>query len=92
MNRASPLVEIMGRLDALDVDEAARRAFRGLVLEIGARHGIQSIQHSEQIAFIRRLLALQVSRPTIRDRTIALYDVSRRQAYRLIHEALKARQ
>jgi hypothetical protein len=92
VNKACALADIIDQLDGLDVDECARIAFRSMVLEVGARHGIPSIQHTEQIVFIRRLLALQVSRPTIRDRTIALYGVSRRQAYRLIHEALEARQ
>lgn len=89
MNRGSSLVEIIGRLDALDVDEAARQAFRGLVVAIGAQHGIKGIERMEQLGYVRRLLALRVSRPTIRDRLTARYPVSRRQAYRLIDEALQ---
>jgi hypothetical protein len=41
------------------------------------------------LAYIRRLLALRVSRPTIRARLMALYSISRSQAYRLIGEALQ---
>lgn len=89
MNRASPLVEIIGRLEALDVDEVARQAFLGLVLAIGTQHGVKGIERIEQLGYVRRLLALRVSRPTIRDRVRARYPVSRRQAYRLIDEALQ---
>jgi hypothetical protein len=86
--RSAPLIEIISRLEGLDVDDGARTAFRAMVLEVSARHGVQGIERAEQIAFVRRLLALRVSRPTIRDRLMALYGVSRRQAYRLIHDEL----
>lgn len=86
--RSAPILDIMAPLDVLDIDEDARRAVFNLVREVGTQHSIQGIEHVEQIAFVRKLLVLRVSRPTIRDRLIALYGVSRRQAYRLIHEAL----
>lgn len=89
MNRTSPLVEIIGRLEALDVDEAARQVFRGLVLAVGAQHGIKGIERMEQLGYVCRLLDLRVSRPTIRDRLTARYPISRRQAYRLIDDALQ---
>ena len=87
--RSTPFTDIMARLDALAVDDEARRAFRRLVLEVGAQHGISGLERDEQLAYIRRLLSLRVSRPTIRDRLMALYSVSRRQAYRLIDEAMQ---
>jgi len=90
--RSAPILDIMTRLEGLDIDEDARRAVLNLVREVGTQHGIQGIEHADQIAFVRRLLALRVSRPTIRDRLIALHGVSRRQAYRLIHDALEAGQ
>lgn len=81
-------MEIIGRLEGLDVDDGARQAFRNLLLEVGTDHGISGLERWQQVAFTRRLLALRVSRPTIRDRLMALYGISRRQAYRLIDEAL----
>lgn len=86
--RSAPILDIMARLDGLDIDEGAREAFRNLVLEVGVQHGVTGIDRSEQLAFIRQLLSLRVSRPTIRDRLKARYDISTRQAYRLIEEAL----
>jgi hypothetical protein len=86
--RSAPLIEIISRLEGLDVDDGARAMFRTMVLEVSAQHGLTGFDRGEQLAHIRRLLALHVSRPTIRDRLIAHYGVSRRQAYRLIGEAL----
>jgi hypothetical protein len=85
--RASPILEIMARLDNLDVDETARRALRTMVREVCTDHGIV-IDRYERAAFVRRLIAARVSRPTIRDRLIAMYGVSRRQAYLLIADGL----
>lgn len=87
--RSAPFLEIIDRLEGLDVDDGARRAFRRLLLEIGTQHGISGLERDEQLAYVRRLLALRVSRPTIRDRLMALYSISRSQAYRLIGEALQ---
>jgi hypothetical protein len=89
VNKGCALADIIGQLDCLDVDERARTAFRGLVVAIGMQHGVKGIERIEQLAYVRRLLALRVSRPTIRDRVTARYPVSRRQAYRLIDEALQ---
>lgn len=86
--RSAPLIEIISRLEGLDVDDGARATFRSMVLEVSAQHGLTGFDRDEQLAYARRLLALRVSRPTIRDRLIALYGISRRQAYRLIGEAL----
>jgi hypothetical protein len=87
--RSHPFLEIIDRLEGLDVDDGARQAFRRLLIEIGTQHGISGLERDEQLAYVRRLLALRVSRPTIRDRLIAIYGISRRQAYRLIDEGLK---
>lgn len=85
---ASALLEIIGQLERLDVDDDARTAFRSLIVAFGTQHGFRSIERREQMAFVRHLLALKVSRPTIRDRIMARYGISTRQAYRLIGEAL----
>jgi hypothetical protein len=82
------ILEIMSRLEGLAIDETARQVVRSLVVEVGTQYGVRGIGRDEQLAYIRRLLALRVSRSTIRDRLMALYDVSRSQAYRLIDEAL----
>lgn len=87
--QSNPLIDIISQLDGLEVDEGARQAFRGLVLAIGTQHGIRGIERMEQLGHVRRLLALRVSRPTIRDRLMARYPISRRQAYRLIDDALQ---
>jgi hypothetical protein len=83
------IVEIMSRLDGLEIDEQARQAVRNLVVEIGIAHGIKEIERCEQLSFIRRMLAARISRQTIRDRLMARYPISRRQAYRLLGEGLQ---
>lgn len=85
------ILEVMHAIDTLDVDEHARNAFRRLVTKVGTEHGIKAIQRNEQLVYIRRLLALQVSRPTIRDRITVRYSISPRQAYRVIEDAMKLR-
>jgi hypothetical protein len=87
--RSAPFLEIIDRLESLNVDDGARQTFHRLLLEIGARHGINGLVRYEQMVFVRKLLALRVSRPTIRDRLMALYGISKRQAYRLIDEGLQ---
>ena len=87
--RSAPFLEIIDCLDGLNVDDGARQAFRRLLLEVGNRHGISGLEHDEQLTYVRGLLALRVSRPTIRDRLIALYGISKSQAYRLIDEAMR---
>lgn len=87
--RSQPILDILDQINDLDVEDGARCIFKRLVLEVSAAHGINGVDRGEQIAFARRLLDMRVSRPTIRDRLIALYSVSRRQAYRLIEDALK---
>jgi hypothetical protein len=83
------LLEIMSRLEGLAIDDTARQVVRNLVVEVGTQYGVRGIGHDDQLAYIQRLLALRVSRSTIRDRLMALYGVSRRHAYRLIDEALQ---
>lgn len=87
--RSAPFLEIIDRLECLNVDDGARLAFHQLLLEIGTRHGIGGLERRKQLVFVRKLLALRVSRPTIRARLMALYGISRSQAYRLIGEALQ---
>jgi hypothetical protein len=83
------LMEIMEGIGTLDVDPIAKREFGNLVRGIGAAHGCVQIVRTERIMFARELLARKVSRPTVRDRLIASFGVSRPQAYLIIKSALR---
>jgi hypothetical protein len=83
------LLEIMAGVEALDADPGAKQKFRWLVQCVGAANGLQWIDRKERVDFARRLLDSRVSRPTIRDRLIATFEVSRPQAYRIIEAALE---
>jgi hypothetical protein len=80
--------EVLGGIDTIQADDQAKQAFRMLVLAIGQSHGAVNLNHPERVDFARRLIALKTSRPTVRDRLIARYGISRRQAYRIIQAAL----
>lgn len=86
------ILEILRGVDALDTDAAAKRQFRQLISGVVASHGFTWVKRENQIAFARELLVCRVSRPTIRDRLIATFDVSRTQAYRIIGDALQLSQ
>lgn len=86
--QVTALREILEGVDQLDVDDQAKQAFRLLVVAIGSTYGAAKLNHPERVTFARRLLSLRISRPSIRDRLIARYGVSRRQAYRIIDAAL----
>lgn len=81
--------EILRRLERIDADEAAKRQFRQLVEMVAVAHGIRSIERAERIDFARRLHELRTSRATIRDRLIARYGISSRQAYRIISQSIQ---
>lgn len=86
--RSEPVLDILEQMGALDVDDRAKALFRRLVVDISLAHGISKVDRTQRVAYARRLLDARVSRATIRDRIMARYAVSRRQAYRLIDEAL----
>lgn len=81
--------EILAAVDGIDADPVTKRKFRELVRQVGGAHGLQWIGREDRITFVSGLLARRVSRATIRDRLIALYGVSRGQAYRIIGSAMK---
>ena len=87
--QSTALVEIMEGIERLDVDLGAKREFSNLVRGIGLAHGCSEIQRQDRTAFARALLVRRVSRPTVRDRLIATFGVSRPQAYRIISTALQ---
>lgn len=86
--KAIVIKEIIEGVDGLDADEEAKQQFIQLVSRISGAHGAQAAALAARISFTRRLLALKVSRATVRERLMALYGVSRRQAYRDIDSAL----
>ncbi|KQV50057.1 hypothetical protein [Massilia sp. Root335] len=83
------LVEILEGVEAIDVDEGAKDKFRQLVGAVANTHGYDWIERASRIDFARGLLRMRVSRPEVRDRLIALYGISRPQAYRIISHALQ---
>lgn len=86
------ILEIMAAVDLLDAEPAIKHKFCELVRQVGAAHGQAWVKREERLAFAGELLRRRVSRPTVRDRLIALYGVSRGQAYRIIEAALKLSQ
>ena len=89
---STAILKIMQGVDALDADPAAKQKFRHLVRTIGVAYGFAWVEREDRVAFASALLARKVSRPTIRDRLIATYGVSRPQAYRIIGTALQLSQ
>lgn len=81
--------EIIDGVEAMDLDPAARRQFRQLVRTIGAAHGFAWMEREQRTEFARELLARKVSRPTVRDRLMAHFNISKTQAYRVIERALQ---
>lgn len=90
--RTSVFAEILSGVDGLSLDESAKRAVKAVVQNIGRQHGIKVVDQFDRIEFAQQLMATKISRPTIRDRLMARYDLSRRQAYRVIHSALAEKQ
>lgn len=86
--RASALLEILAGIDRMDADDTIKRQVKQIVSSVGFAHGVKNVQHDERVNFARQLLAQRVSRPTIRDRLMARYCISKRQSYRIIDDAL----
>jgi hypothetical protein len=85
---ATVLRDIITGAGALDTPESAKAQFKRLVRHIGAMHGIGGMARDEQVDYARRLLRAGVSRPTARDRLMALFAISRSQAYKVMHDSL----
>jgi site-specific recombinase XerD len=86
---AGVLQEIMQEVDASNIDPLAKQQFRQLVRTIGAAHGLAWMEREQRTEFARELLARKVSRPTVRDRLMAHFSISKTQAYRVIEQALQ---
>jgi len=83
------LLEILEGVEAIDVDVVAKAKFRQLVGAVANTHGYGWIERANRIDFARGLLRMHVPRPDVRDRLVALYGISRPQAYRIISHALQ---
>jgi hypothetical protein len=86
--RSLVLHDIIARTDALDAPIAAKEQFKRLVRHLGAEHGAGGMAHAEHVDYARRLLQARTSRATIRDRLMALFSISRSQAYKVIQDSL----
>ena len=86
--RAAILNEIIEAAALLDAEPAVVRQFQRMVRRIGAHHSVVGMAHAEQLDFAVRLLSAGVSRPTVRERLMAINGISRSQAYIVINEAL----
>lgn len=85
---ATILQEIITATSKLDLPPQARDQFKQIVMQAGIAHGLRELVQASRVDHARRLVHAGISRPTIRDRLMALYGLSRRQAYRLIDAAL----
>lgn len=86
---AVAIQEIFEGVDVIDVDADAKQKFRQLVGAVAATHGYGWIERTERISLARDLMRARVARPVVRDRLMALYGISRPQAYRVISYALQ---
>ena len=85
---ATVLDDIIKGADALDASDSARAQFKRLVRHIGSMHRVSGMAHAEHVDYARRLLLARTSRATIRDRLMALFEISRSQAYNVIQAAI----
>lgn len=92
MRTAAAFRQILADLDCIDADQSVLQQVRDIVRKVGADHGVALIDKTERVHFARRLLDLKVSRPTIRERLKARYDIGKSEAYRVIDEALQLSQ
>lgn len=86
--RSTAIKEIVDGIDSISVDDSVKRQVKQVVYRVAVFHGVVSIVNADRLEFVRHLLAMKVSSPTIRDRLMARYSLSRRQAYRIIEAAL----
>lgn len=85
--RSAVLREIFQAIDALQVDEPAKAAFRKLICQTGEREGVKGLENVDRVQYARELLGKSCSKTTVMERLKARYGVSRGTAYRHIREA-----
>lgn len=89
---ATLLYSIINSVDAIVPDEATRQALKTMIRQAGQAYGFSMADRGERVIYACRLLDLRVSRPTIRERLMGTFDISRSEAYRVIGQALKLSQ
>jgi hypothetical protein len=89
--RVSSIRQLFKDIDHLPVDDSARRIFKQLLAERARQEGITGLDREGRVAFAQSLLFMRMSKPTVRDRLMAHYGISSRQAERVINDALKLR-
>lgn len=75
--------ELMPFLDEIGLTQDQKDKF--------AAFAKRATMKDERVAFAVNLLHLQATRSEIRERLMSLYELSRRQAYRIISDALEVR-
>ena len=86
---ASLFKDLMTGIDGLDLNDNAKEVFRAFLRGVRVAHGEgDSIEREERQAFAADLLVKRIPRCEIRDRLETQFHLSRRQAYRVIEEAL----
>lgn len=86
--RSKLITDILAGISHLNMDDSAKREVKDFVRSIGLNYGIRAVDLADRVAYAQKLLAQHVSRATVRDRLMACYEISRRQAYRIIDTAL----
>lgn len=81
--------KLLADLAGMNAPEEAKRQFEDLIRRSAALDGVASLERQERVQFARHLLDLKESRPVIRDRIMARYEVGRSQAYQVIDQALQ---
>ena len=82
------LIELLRMIDDMNIGEEAKGQVKQAVHRVGAQHGAKMLIRQERRDFARRLLDLREDRALICSRIKARFDVSERQAYRDIEQAL----
>lgn len=87
--RKSAYQQMLDGLSGITAPEDAKRQFEELIRRSAALNGVASLDRQERVQFARHLLDQQASRPVIRDRLMAKYELGRSQAYEVIDQALQ---
>jgi len=83
------LRRISQEIESLEVDDQVRRRFRQLFKDACLAHGVTGVDRDDRVFYARKLIDARISRATARERLMARFEISRRQSYRILNEALK---
>jgi AraC-like DNA-binding protein len=87
--RASDYQQLLARVDTYDLGETEKKIVIDAVRSLAREQGIIVPEHDDRLEFARRLRSIHEPRPAIRDRLMTRFGISRRQAYRVIHDSLQ---